>query len=99
MTTKTPTEEIQYLGQMLSATTIEDASRLEAIIKRLKAISENDSVLRIELDHGSSPSEEFVQWISSTMDEAAHKIGFSRVFVNTKDETTKWGYYQSGIAQ
>ena len=32
---KTPTEEIQYLGQMLSASTIDDNTRLTAIHNRL----------------------------------------------------------------
>lgn len=36
---KTPTEEIQYLGSMLTATTIEDTERLNTIIKRLKEIT------------------------------------------------------------
>ena len=35
----TKTKEIQYLGQMLSATTIKDKSRLKAIIKRLKELA------------------------------------------------------------
>ncbi len=35
---KTKTEEIQYLGKMLTATTIEDIKRLSSIIKRLKQI-------------------------------------------------------------
>ncbi len=32
------TEEIQYLGQMLTATTIQDKKRLNVIIRRLKEI-------------------------------------------------------------
>lgn len=32
---KTPTEEIQYLGLMLTATTDIDRKRLQAIVKRL----------------------------------------------------------------
>lgn len=36
--TKTKTEEIQYLGQMLVATTEKDKSRIKAICKRLKKL-------------------------------------------------------------
>ena len=32
---KTKTEEIQYLGGMLTATTIEDVKRMQAILNRL----------------------------------------------------------------
>lgn len=39
MKIKTPTEEIQYLGLMLTATTFEDKNRLKSIIKRLKQLS------------------------------------------------------------
>lgn len=35
---KTPTEEIQYLGQMLTATTERDVGRLESIVLRLRNI-------------------------------------------------------------
>lgn len=35
---KTKTEEIHYLGQMLTATTEKDSKRLKSIIKRLKEI-------------------------------------------------------------
>lgn len=36
----TKTKEIQYLGQMLTATTSKDKIRLKAIIKRLEEIKE-----------------------------------------------------------
>lgn len=35
MKIKTPTEEIQYLGLMLTATTFEDKNRLKALLKDL----------------------------------------------------------------
>lgn len=35
----TKTKEIQYLGQMLSATTVKDKTRLKSIIKRLKELA------------------------------------------------------------
>ena len=38
MKDKTPTEEIQYLGQMLTATTAEDIGRLGSIVLRLRDI-------------------------------------------------------------
>lgn len=36
---KTKTQEIQYLGAMLTATTIRDRKRLKAIIARLSALA------------------------------------------------------------
>jgi len=36
--TKTPTQEIQYLGLMLAASTVKDKTRIKAIIKRLKKL-------------------------------------------------------------
>ncbi len=39
-----PTEEIKYLGRMLTATTIEDKERLEAIIKDLTRLSASAQV-------------------------------------------------------
>ena len=35
---KSPTEEIQYLGQMLSATTVVDRKRIRNIARRLEGI-------------------------------------------------------------
>ncbi len=42
-TTKTKTEEIQYLGQMLSATTEDDTARIVSISKRLLVLADLDS--------------------------------------------------------
>lgn len=39
----TRTKEIQYLGQMLTATTEKDSSRMAAIIKRLAALAKGDA--------------------------------------------------------
>ncbi len=38
---KTKTEEIQYIGQMLTATEIGDKKRLSSIIKRLRQIQKD----------------------------------------------------------
>ena len=39
---KTKTEEIRYLGQMLTATTNEDKKRLSSISKRLKKLQKEN---------------------------------------------------------
>jgi len=51
---KTPTEEVHYLGQMLSATTADDTPRLIAISKRIAEVADsqqrvNESVLADKL--------------------------------------------------
>lgn len=38
MKPKTKTQQIQYLGQMLTATTVRDRKRLRAIINRLREL-------------------------------------------------------------
>ena len=45
---KTPTEEIQYLGQMLGCTEAGDTVRINSIIARLTEINMTEVLLKLE---------------------------------------------------